>query len=58
MEYFKNKGCVLIITLDCGTSSLKEIKYITKQHVDVIVVDHHKQGKELPDAFAIVNPNK
>ena len=58
MEYLKNKGCELIITLDCGTSSLKEINYITKQQVDVIVVDHHKQGKDLPDAFAIVNPNK
>ena len=58
MEYFKNKGCELIITLDCGTSSLKEINYIKKKQVDVIVVDHHKQGKDLPDAFAIVNPNK
>ena len=47
MEYLKNKGCELIITLDCGTSSLKEINYITKQKVDVIVVDHHKQGKDL-----------
>ena len=58
MEYFKNKGCDLIITLDCGTSSLKEINYIKKKQVEVIVVDHHKQGKNLPDAFAIVNPNK
>ncbi len=58
MEYFKDKGCELIITLDCGTSSLKEINYIKKKQVDVIVVDHHKQGKGLPDAFAIVNPNK
>ena len=58
MEYFKNKGCELIITLDCGTSSLKEINYIKKKQVDVIVVDHHKQGKVLPDAFAIINPNK
>ena len=30
MEHFKNKGCELIITLDCGTSSLKEINYIKK----------------------------
>ncbi len=58
MEYFKSKGCELVITLDCGTSSLKEINYIKKKQVDVIVIDHHKQGKELPNAFAIVNPNK
>ena len=58
MDYFKNKGCDLIITLDCGTSSLKEINYIKKKLVDVIVVDHHKQGKNLPDALAIINPNK
>ncbi len=58
MDYFKNKGCDLIITLDCGTSSFKEINYIKKKHVEVIVVDHHKQGNNLPDAYAIVNPNK
>ena len=53
-----DSNCELIITLDCGTTAFKEIDFINKKGVDVIVIDHHKQGKELPKAFAIVNPNK
>ncbi|MFL2662270.1 MAG: single-stranded-DNA-specific exonuclease RecJ [Alphaproteobacteria bacterium] len=57
-EYLKNKSCSLIITLDCGTTSNEVISKIKKQNVEVIVIDHHLQGVTLPDAFAIVNPNK
>ena len=53
-----DSNCELIITLDCGTTAFKEIDFTNKKGVDVIVIDHHKQGKELPKAFAIVNPNK
>ena len=44
--------------MDCGTTSFKEIQYIKNKNIDVIVVDHHKEGESLPNAFAIVNPNK
>lgn len=57
-EYLKSKSCNLIITLDCGTTSIEVISEIKKQNVEVIVIDHHLQGVSLPDAFAIVNPNK
>ncbi|MFL2679539.1 MAG: single-stranded-DNA-specific exonuclease RecJ [Alphaproteobacteria bacterium] len=57
-EYLKKQKCDLIVTLDCGTTSINEINEITKNKIDVIVVDHHKQGEVLPNAYAIVNPNK
>ncbi len=47
----------LLITVDCGTASIDEIATLTKNGVDVIVVDHHEmppQGK--PDCVAVVNP--
>ncbi len=53
-----DNDCKLIITLDCGTSALDEIEFSNQRNVDVIVIDHHKQGENLPKAFAIVNPNK
>ena len=51
-------NCELIITLDCGTTAFNEIDFLNKKGVDVIVIDHHKQSELLPNAFAIVNPNK
>jgi single-stranded-DNA-specific exonuclease len=46
----------LLIAVDCGTSSLKEIADLRKRGVDVIVLDHHEPKSALPDCIAIVNP--
>jgi single-stranded-DNA-specific exonuclease len=46
----------LLIALDCGTSSPKEIADLRKGGVEVIVFDHHEPKSELPDCIAIVNP--
>ena len=61
IEAFKKlieNNCELIITLDCGTTAFNEIDFLNKKGVDIIVIDHHKQSELLPNAFAIVNPNK
>jgi single-stranded-DNA-specific exonuclease len=46
----------LLIAVDCGTSSCQEIVDLTKQGVDVIVLDHHEPKADLPKCVAIVNP--
>jgi single-stranded-DNA-specific exonuclease len=46
----------LLVAIDCGTSSVKEIVDLKKRGVDVIVLDHHEPKSELPDCVAIVNP--
>ena len=46
----------LLIAIDCGTSSVKEIADLRKRNVDVIVLDHHEPKSELPSCVAIVNP--
>jgi len=46
----------LLIAIDCGTSSAKEIGDLGKQGVDVIVLDHHEPKSVLPECVAIVNP--
>lgn len=51
-------GAKLIVTVDCGSKSLDEIKLANKLGLDVVVTDHHTLGDELPDALAVVNPKR
>lgn len=46
----------LIITADCGTSSLAAIDAAREHDIDVIVVDHHMPGPRLPRCAALLNP--
>ncbi|MDP5360381.1 MAG: single-stranded-DNA-specific exonuclease RecJ [Paracoccaceae bacterium] len=46
----------LIICVDCGTLSHGPIA--AAKGADVIVLDHHLGGETLPDAVAVVNPNR
>jgi single-stranded-DNA-specific exonuclease len=46
----------LLIAIDCGTSSLREIADLRQRGVEVIVLDHHEPKSALPDCVAIVNP--
>ena len=61
VESFNNlikSGSNIIITVDCGTLSFEPIKIAQKQNVDVIVLDHHQSDVKLPNAHALVNPNR
>ena len=51
-------GAKIIFTVDCGTSSYDPIKIAQDKNIDIIVLDHHQSDIKLPDAFAIVNPNR
>jgi single-stranded-DNA-specific exonuclease len=47
----------LLITVDCGTSSVEEIAGLTARGIDVIIVDHHEPGPGgRPACVALVNP--
>lgn len=46
----------LLIAIDCGTSSVGEIARLQSAGIDVVVLDHHEPGAELPACDAIVNP--
>lgn len=47
----------LLITVDCGITSLDEVDY-AKDKIDMIITDHHLPREILPDAFAIINPTQ
>ncbi|MCC5779552.1 single-stranded-DNA-specific exonuclease RecJ [Nitratireductor sp. B36] len=48
----------LIVTVDCGVNSAVAIAAATEAGADVVVLDHHQVGGELPEAVAVVNPNR
>jgi single-stranded-DNA-specific exonuclease len=51
-------GNKLIVTVDCGAMAYDALAEAKAAGIEVIVVDHHKCGVELPQAFALVNPNR
>src|SRR3546814_408122 len=51
-------GSKLIVTVDCGAQAFDAISGARAAGVEVIVVYHHQCATTLPDAFAVVNPNR
>ncbi len=54
----KTAGADLAVTVDCGTQGFEALAAARAAGLDVIVVDHHKAGTALPEALALVNPNR
>lgn len=54
----REAGASVIVTVDCGTTSLPEIAEARAQGIDVLVTDHHRVPPQLPVAVAIVNPQR
>lgn len=51
-------GATLILTCDCGIVAHDAVLRARAAGIDVIVTDHHTPGPDLPDAIAVVNPNR
>lgn len=58
IDFAKENGFSLIISLDCGIKSVELIRYAQTLGIDFIVCDHHLPDKELPPAVAILNPKQ
>jgi single-stranded-DNA-specific exonuclease len=52
------QGNKLIVTVDCGAMAFDALAQAKAAGIEVIVVDHHKCAAELPETFALVNPNR
>lgn len=55
VEYLKEKGVSLIVTVDNGISSVQEVARANELGIDVVVTDHHRPQEILPDAVAVVD---
>jgi single-stranded-DNA-specific exonuclease len=46
----------LLLAVDCGSTAVDTVRWLKRQGVDVIVLDHHQVSNPVPEAFALVNP--
>src|SRR4029077_9661550 len=55
---FAERGVKLLITVDCGVISFEPLAEAKKLGLDTVVIDHHQADEKLPDAMAVVDPNR
>ncbi|MFD0963254.1 single-stranded-DNA-specific exonuclease RecJ [Pseudofulvibacter geojedonensis] len=58
IDYAHDNDISLIIALDCGIKAIDKIAYAQEKGVDFIICDHHRPGKELPKAVAVLDPKR
>ena len=58
IKLLHDKGCSLLVTVDCGIRSVEEVAYARHLGMDVVLTDHHSIGAGLPPANAVVNPKR
>ena len=57
IQEIKNNGADLIITVDCGSTSVKEVALAKSLGMEIIITDHHNLSEEKPDCL-ILNPKQ
>ena len=58
IDYAAENGISLMIVTDCGVKAVEKVRYAKSKGVDVIICDHHTPGDELPDAVAVLDPQR
>jgi single-stranded-DNA-specific exonuclease len=58
IDFAQDNNFSLIIALDCGIKAIEKVAYAKQKNIDFIICDHHKPGKEIPKAVAILNPKQ
>ncbi|MBE7645360.1 single-stranded-DNA-specific exonuclease RecJ [Tenacibaculum finnmarkense genomovar ulcerans] len=55
IDFADDNDFSLIIALDCGIKAIDKVSYAADKNIDFIICDHHKPGKEIPKAVAVLN---
>jgi single-stranded-DNA-specific exonuclease len=58
IDYIIKKKADLIVTVDCGITSIEEVDYANKKGIEIIITDHHFVPEKVPQAVAVINPKK
>ncbi|WP_065218200.1 MULTISPECIES: single-stranded-DNA-specific exonuclease RecJ [Butyricimonas] len=58
IDYAAANGISLMIVTDCGVKAVEKVRYAKSKGVDVIICDHHTPGDELPEAVAVLDPQR
>lgn len=54
----RDRGASVVLTLDCGIMAFEPLAEAARDGVRVVVLDHHVAEPQLPEAVAVVNPNR
>ena len=57
-ETLRERGADLVVTLDCGAAAHEALKHGAGIGLDIVVIDHHLMQSAIPEAAALVNPNR
>ena len=58
IDFAEDNGFSLIIALDCGIKAIDKVAYAKEKGIDFIICDHHRPGKTLPNAIAVLDPKR
>jgi len=58
IDFAEDNGFSLIIALDCGIKAIDKVSYASEKGIDFIICDHHRPGKEIPKAKAVLDPKQ
>ncbi len=58
IDALAGRGATLLVTVDCGTTSIEPLAVARQRGMSVVVIDHHQCGDDLPEVEALVNPNR
>lgn len=56
VQALRQSGVDLIVTVDCGVTSHREVEFASDLGIDVIITDHHTPSSTLPPALATIDP--
>lgn len=54
----KEEGAAVVVTVDCGITAFEPLAEARRAGLDLIVIDHHMAEIALPEAVAVVDPNR
>lgn len=58
LEQLKSEGTQLVISVDCGITSVDEAAWAKAHGLDLIITDHHSVPEQIPEAIAVINPKR
>ena len=58
VRLLRDQGVTLLVTVDCGATSVDEVALAGSLGMDVIITDHHSMVTAGADAYALINPRR
>ena len=58
IDFAADNDISLIIALDCGIKAIDKVNYANNKNIDFIICDHHRPGKGIPKAIAVLDPKR